>query len=229
MFDIAISFIFLSFLEIILGIDNLIVISLITNKVSKEYQQKARVIGLFLSLIFRLVLLCFIGFLLSFTNPLFSIYSIEFSTKDIIMFVGGLFLIYKGFESLIQEVSIKKQQESKLYNHSFFNAILQIILIDFVFSLDSLISAIGLTNNLYVIASAIIVSIIFMLFFAPFIASFIAKYHSLKIIALAFIFLIGIFLCLEGLHIYINKNYLYFALCFTLFVEFINIKSKKSI
>ncbi len=227
MLEITISFLFLSFLEIILGVDNLIVIALIANKLEAKYRNKARVIGLILSLVFRLILLFFIGFLLTFVHPLFSVFSMDFSFKDIIMILGGLFLIYKGGVALFEEIQPKEAKNSKA-TYGFFNAILQIVLIDFVFSLDSLISAIGITNNIPVIAGAIIVSIIFMLFFAPFIATFIEKYPSLKIIALSFILLIGIFLLCEGFKLHINKNYLYFSAVFSLLVEYINIKSKKA-
>lgn len=230
MMEILISFIFLSFLEIILGIDNLIFISLIVDKIKKEYQSMARIIGLSLSLIFRLLLLFFISFLLKLTIPLFSIFSTELSTKDLILIAGGIFLIYKASSSIYNEVESIEKPHSVGKNINFWYAIAQIIIIDFVFSLDSLITAVGMTNHMFVIAGAIISSIIFMLIFSSKINNVIKKYNSLKILALSFILMIGVLLIADGFHNKVSKGYIYFAMGFSLAVEFINIilHSKKS-
>ena len=231
--ELFISFLFLTFLEIILGIDNIIFIALITNKLPKHLQKQVRLLGLTLSLIFRLILLAFIGFLLRFNQPLFSLLDKNISVKDIIMIAGGLFLLAKATLAIHEDVTKihdhNQQSNQKIVVSGVLSAIVQIILVDLVFSLDSLITAIGITNNISVIAAAIIISIVFMVLFAPFVSNFIEKYPTLKMLAISFIMMIGIFLVLEGLSIHVSKGYIYFAMGFSLVVEFLNIlvKSKK--
>jgi predicted tellurium resistance membrane protein TerC len=226
MLDLVVSFWFLLFLEIILGVDNIIFIALLVNKLPLHLQKKARFIGLSLSLIFRLILLSFIGYLLQLSKPILQLWSFNFSIKDIIMLVGGLFLLYKATTSIHEEVSksITIKQNKTI---GFAGAISQIIFIDLIFSLDSLITAIGITSNLIVIALAIVISIIFMLIFAGKVAEFIANYPSLKMLALSFILMIGVFLMLEGFSIHVEKGYIYFAMGFSLVVELLNIFIKR--
>ena len=226
MLDLVVSFCFLLFLEIILGIDNIIFIALLVNKIPLHLQKKARFIGLSFSLIFRLVLLAFIGYLLQLSKPILHVWNFHLSIKDIIMLVGGLFLLYKATTSIHDELNPSHNiNQTKMMG--LVGAISQIIFIDLIFSLDSLITAIGITSNLIVISLAIVVSIIFMLIFAGKVSEFIAKYPSLKMLALSFILMIGVFLMLEGLSIHVEKGYIYFAMGFSLIVEFFNILIKR--
>lgn len=227
--ELILSFLVLSFLEIILGIDNLIFISLIANKVKESTRNKVRLFGLLLSLVLRLLMLFFIASLLKLTSPLFTIYEHGFSIKDVTMILGGLFLIIKGGMAIYEEVFLAHEKvlgNKALVSLGFFAAITQIIVIDFVFSLDSLITAIGLSKHYFVIAGAIIVSIIFMISFSRQVGHFIDTYPELKVLAILFIFLIGFILVFEGLGFHINKGYLYFAIGFSLSVEILNIIMK---
>ncbi|MDR0484614.1 MAG: TerC family protein [Alphaproteobacteria bacterium] len=233
MTELIISFLVLSFLEIILGIDNIIFISLIANKVKENIRNNVRLFGLLLSLALRLTMLFFITLLLKLTTPLFSIFTIGISVKDLIMILGGLFLIIKGGLSIYEEVflvheKVMTRKETVVAAGALYS-IIQIVIVDFVFSLDSLITAIGLTNHYLTIAGAIIVSVIFMIIFAPKVGYFIDNYPELKILAIVFIFLIGFILVLEGLSIHVNKSYLYFAIGFALLAEILNIIMKKNI
>lgn len=227
--ELILSFLVLSFLEIILGIDNIIFISLIANKVKENIRNQVRLFGLLLSLVLRLAMLFFIATPLQLTNPLFSIMGQGFSVKDLIMVAGGLFLIIKGGMSICEEVFLAHEKvlgHKDLVTTGVFAAIIQIIVVDFVFSLDSLITAIGLSNHYFVIAGAIIVSVIFMITFARQVGHFIDTYPELKVLAILFIFLIGFILVLEGFGIHVNKGYLYFAIGFSLTVEILNIIMK---
>jgi predicted tellurium resistance membrane protein TerC len=225
--ELLLSFLILTFLEIVLGIDNILFISLVTQKLKLEYQRRVRIIGLSLSLVFRLIMLLFIGALLKLSTPFFNYNNIHISIKDLIMILGGLFLIYKATLSIHAEVAHKENDLALKPQYSLFSGIVQIVIIDLVFSFDSLITAVGLTNHIYVIAAAIIVSILFMLAFAGVVNDFILKYPTLKVLALAFILMIGAFLILEGFGTHINKGYIYFAMGFSLAVETINILVKK--
>ncbi len=233
--ELVITFLMLSFLEIVLGIDNIVFISLIANKVALEKRKLVRMFGLSLSLILRLAMLFCITLLLALTEPIFSYYGINLSIKDLIMLVGGLFLVIKAAMALYEEVMPAKvidiKNPQKITGMT--SAIIQIIVIDFVFSLDSLITAIGLTNYYIIIAGSIIVSILFMIAFVKQTGEIIDKYPAIKVLAISFILLVGFILIAEGLSVHINKGYLYFAIAFSLFVSVINIimennRSKKT-
>ncbi len=224
--ELILSFLVLSFLEIILGIDNIVFISLIANKVKANIRARVRFFGLLLSLVLRVIMLFFIALLLKLTAPLYIVLNNEISVRDLIMITAGIFLVIKGSLSLYEEIFVlpKKtieQQEEK--TSGIFSVIIQIIIIDFVFSLDSLITAVGLSKNYYIIAGAIIVSGIFMIIFSPKVSYFIDKHPELKILAILFIFLIGFILMLEGLDFPVNKSYLYSIIVFSLIVEILNI------
>jgi predicted tellurium resistance membrane protein TerC len=226
----------LTFLEIILGIDNLIFIAIVVHKLPPHLRRNARVFGLSLALVIRILMLMTLSFVMGLTNPVFTISGVEFSWKDLLLIAGGLFLIGKSSSEIYQDTfkedikSDVKEDKIKTKN-SLIAAILQISLIDFVFSFDSVITAIGIThnipNNIPIIVIAIVISMFVMLFASQHISNFLAKYSSLKIIALAFIFMIGVILCADGINMPIQKGYLYFALFFTLAVECLNIISRK--
>jgi len=230
-YDLVFSFLTLTFLEIILGIDNLIFIALAVNKLDKKNRQSARLFGLSLALIIRILMLMTLSWVMTLTEPLFYLGEVGFSFKNFLLISGGLFLIVKSGWEVISDVFLKIDQENKQVKSSgkknYLAAILQITLIDFVFSFDSVITAIGMTNNIPVIIAAVIISMIVMLLASEKISHFLHTYPSLKIVALAFIFMIGVILLADGFHIVISKGYLYFSLFFTLAVESLNIVARK--
>ena len=222
--DIWISFLTLCALEIVLGIDNLIFISILTNKLPKDQQAKARQLGLTLALVMRVGLLFTISWIMGLKNDMFSIGSIGISGRDIILILGGLFLIYKSVNEIHEKVENAHDTENKLSKIVSFNTvILQIILIDMVFSLDSVITAVGMTDYIGVMIAAVMVSMVIMMISASSISDFVNRHPAVKILALAFLIMIGIALVAEGLDFHIPKGYIYFSMAFAMLVEFINI------
>ncbi len=214
----------LTIVEIILGIDNIIFISIITNKVKKESRNKARVTGLLLALILRIIMLFGLSWFIGLTKPIFY----EFSIKDLILLFGGAFLIFKSVIEISHKINgnfDEKIQTDK--SVSLKSIIWQIVAIDFVFSVDSILTAIGLTEILLIMIIAVIISILFMIIYSSKISDIIDRYPSLEILALCFLILIGFTLILEAAHIEIPKGFIYFALFFTLGVELVNIKFRR--
>lgn len=214
----------LTIIEIILGIDNIIFISIVTNKVKKESRNKARVTGLLLALILRIIMLFGLTWFIGLTKPILY----DFSIKDLILFFGGGFLIFKSVIEISHKINgnfDEKIQTDK--SVSLKSIIWQIVAIDFVFSVDSILTAIGLTEILLVMVIAVIISILFMIIYSSKISDIIDRYPSLEILALCFLILIGFTLILEAAHIEIPKGFIYFALFFTLGVELINIKFRR--
>ena len=214
----------LTIVEIILGIDNIIFISIITNKVKKESRNKARVTGLLLALILRIIMLFGLSWFIGLTKPIFY----EFSIKDLILLFGGGFLIFKSVIEISHKINgnfDEKIQTDK--SVSLKSIIWQIVAIDFVFSVDSILTAIGLTEILLIMIIAVIISILFMIVYSSKISDIIDRYPSLEILALCFLILIGFTLILEAAHIEIPKGFIYFALFFTLGVELVNIKFRR--
>jgi len=228
--DILLSIITLTFLEIVLGIDNLIFIALAVAKLPAKDRKVARAFGLSLALIIRILMLLTLSWVMSLTDPLFYVGSLGFSFKNFLLIFGGLFLIVKsGLEIGNDVLGIHDSKEEKKVNaaKNMIAAILQITLIDFIFSFDSIITAVGMTNNIPIIVTAIIISMILMLVASERLSYFLHTYPSLKIVALAFIFMIGVILLADGMHMVISKAYLYFALFFTISVESLNIIARK--
>ena len=223
--EIIISLITLVFLEIILGIDNIIFISLLTDKLPSEQQKKARFIGLSLALILRLILLAGISWILKLDQALFTVFKNSFSGKDIILLAGGLFLLYKGSKEIFEKTEDKEKEEVKP-GQSFNSIIGQILILDLVFSVDSIITAVGLVDELWIMYVAVIASITIMLMVAKNISEFINKHPSLKILALCFLMMIGLALIAEGFKIHIPKVYIYFSMAFSFLVNMIQIKKK---
>ena len=223
--DIWISFLTLCALEIVLGIDNLIFISILTNKLPKEKQAKARQLGLGLALIMRIGLLFSISWIMSLKTDLFTIGSVGISGRDIILILGGLFLIYKSVREIHEKVENAHATEAELSKTNGFGAVIvQIILIDMVFSLDSVITAVGMTDNVSVMIAAVIVSIVIMMLSASTISDFVNRHPAIKVLALAFLIMIGVALLAEGMDFHIPKGYIYFSMAFAIGVEVINIK-----
>jgi len=221
--QIWISFITLTVLEIILGIDNIVIISLLTDKLPYNQQARARTIGISLALLTRILLLLSIAWLASLTIPLFSLLGVTFSVRDLILLSGGLFLLFKGtheIHSLLEREDIKVKEKIRT---TFVAIIVQIILFDIVFSLDSVITAIGMAQKLGVMIAAIVTAIIIMLAASHIISAFIQHHPSLKMLALSFLLMVGVTLIGEGLEFHIPKGYIYFSMGFSGFVETLNI------
>ena len=222
--DIWISFLTLCALEIVLGIDNLIFISILTNKLPKQQQAKARQLGLSLALGMRIGLLFSISWIMGLKDDLFTVGSMGISGRDIILILGGLFLIYKSVTEIHEKVENAHKKEDELSKIASFNAVIvQIILIDMIFSLDSVITAVGMTDYVGVMVAAVIVSMVIMMLSARTIGDFVNRHPAIKVLALAFLIMIGSALVAEGLDFHIPKGYIYFSMAFAMVVESINI------
>jgi predicted tellurium resistance membrane protein TerC len=219
----------LTFLEIVLGIDNIIFISIVAGKLPQNQQKRARFIGLSLALITRVILLFGITWLVGLTAPVFTIKEFALSWKDIILLAGGLFLIAKSTSEIHHKVEGKAEKENKALKGAtvFGKAIFQIVLLDIIFSFDSILTAVGLTNEIMLMVIAVIISILVMMIFAGAISDFINRHPTLQILALSFLILIGFMLGVESFHIHVPKGYIYFAVFFSLIVEVINIRMRK--
>jgi predicted tellurium resistance membrane protein TerC len=228
----------LTLLEIVLGIDNIIFISIITDKLDKTDQRKARIIGLSLALIIRLLLLTLVSWIMSMDkNPLFIVFEHPITVHDLILLAGGLFLIYKATKEMHSSVKGSDEEAERKQSSRLGAVITQIVLIDIVFSFDSVISAIGMTNDishethgnpLIIIYAAVIISMIVMLIFARPISDFINNRPTIKMIALGFLVTIGVILIAEAFGEEIPKGYIYFAMVYALILEFLNIRARRN-
>ncbi|HKL03970.1 MAG TPA: TerC family protein [Cryomorphaceae bacterium] len=225
--DTWIALLTLTFLEIVLGVDNIIFISIVSNKLPQEQQKKARLIGLSLALIMRILLLMGITFIIQAKEPLFSVFEQDFSIRDLILISGGLFLLAKSTTEIYGKVEGEDHQERAVKTRSFASALTQIVLLDIVFSFDSILTAIGLTDEILLMIIAVVVSIIIMMIFAGSISTFINKHPSLQILALSFLILIGFMLAIEGFDQHVPKGYIYFAVFFSLLIEIINMRMRR--
>ncbi len=214
-------------LEIVLGVDNIIFISIVTNKLSPSVQKRARMIGLGFAMIFRLGLLLIITWLIGLTKPILTIASFDFSGRDIILLIGGLFLIAKSTSEINSKMEGISHEKKNTKTYSFKMAIFQIILLDLIFSFDSILTAIGLTDAIVLMVIAIIVSVLVMMIYAERISAIIKQYPSLEVLALAFLILIGFTLILDGLQMHVPKGYVYSAVAFSLGVQLLLIKIRK--
>ncbi len=223
----------LTLLEIVLGVDNIIFISLLTNKLPPERRKTARTAGIGLALLFRIVMLLGITWIIGFTQPLFTIFGFTATGRDIVLLAGGLFLIGKSTTEIHHKMNEggrdedKAEKKKQAAHKSFLAIILQIGLLDIVFSFDSILTAIGMTDELIIMIIAVVISLIIMLVFAGKIAAFIEKYPTLQVLALAFLILIGFVLIADGLHQHISKGYIYAAVVFSLLVEVVNIRMRR--
>lgn len=235
-----ISLLTLSILEIVLGIDNIIFISIAVDKLPRQLQSKARTIGLVLALLVRTVLLFFIGFIAGLKDPFFHLGSYGVSGKAMILFAGGVFLLVKTWQEIQEKMYHDDDEIGPTKGKNTFKAvILQIIIIDFVFSFDSILAAVGLSGVVLIMVSAVVISMFLMILFSGLVADFINKNPGIKMIALSFLLVIGGILVAEALvdcynttlpaekHIEINKNYAYIALAFAMMIELFNIKERK--
>jgi predicted tellurium resistance membrane protein TerC len=217
----------LTLLEIVLGIDNIIFISIVAGKLPKETQSKARLIGLSLALIARVALLFSLTWIMQLTMPLFTVIGEEISGRDIILIAGGLFLLGKSTFEIHERLEGSEHGSAVKAQPSFRSTIIQIILLDLVFSLDSVITAVGMVDEILIMIIAVVIAIVFMMLFSGKISAFVHKHPTIKMLALSFLLLIGISLVAEGLDQHIPKGYIYFAMAFSVFVEMLNMRMKK--
>ncbi|MCC7051066.1 MAG: TerC family protein [Bacteroidia bacterium] len=212
-------------LEVILGIDNIIFISILTGKLPSSQKDKLRYWGLGLAMLIRLLLLTVISWLLKLDATLFSILDIDFSGKGLILISGGLFLLYKSTKEILHNTeTIEHEDLSAIKASSFRKLVLEIIVLDLVFSIDSIITAIGMVQQLWIMYTAVIVAVSIMLVASKPIAAFINKHPSFKILALCFLMMIGVSLIAEGMHFEIPKGYIYFSMAFAFMVDLIQLK-----
>jgi predicted tellurium resistance membrane protein TerC len=221
-----ISLLTLTFLEIVLGIDNIVFISIVSGRLPLSQQSKARNIGITLALIVRILLLLGVNWIIGLRAPIFTIQEFTLSYRDLILVIGGLFLLAKSTSEMHAKLE-GKHEDRNVKVLTFRSAIIQIVLLDLVFSLDSILTAVGLVENLAIIIIAIVISLGVMLIFSKKISSFINNHPTMKLLAISFLLMIGMVLVMEGLHVHVPKGYIYFSMAFALGVEILNMKIRK--
>jgi len=225
--EVIIALVTLTFLEIVLGVDNIIFISILSGKLPKEQQRRARRVGLMAAMLMRLALLGSIWVIAGLTSPLFHVMGQDISGRDLILIGGGLFLIAKATYEIHDKLEGHGAHGPNKVVATFGSVIAQVMLLDIVFSLDSVITAIGMAEHLWVMATAVILAVMVMLFAAEPISEFVEAHPTIKILALSFLLLIGLSLVADGLGQHLSKGYIYFAMGFSVFVEMINIRVRK--
>jgi predicted tellurium resistance membrane protein TerC len=214
----------LTILEIVLGVDNIIFITILVSRLPKGQQKRARVIGLSLAMGMRILLLLSITWVMSLTRPLFALWTLEFSGRDLILILGGLFLLVKSTLEIHGSLEGKSPEARPATHAGFLNTLAQIALLDMIFSLDSVITAVGLAKEVAVMIVAIVIAILVMMASAAAIGAFVDRHPTIKMLALSFLILIGVTLLGEGFHFHIPKGYVYFAMAFSFGVEMLNLK-----
>jgi predicted tellurium resistance membrane protein TerC len=229
--DIWLALLTLTALEIVLGVDNIIFLSIVVAKLPKEQQSRARTFGLAGAYVTRVGLLLSLAWLASLTKPLFSAFAHDISSRDLVLILGGLFLLYKSVVEIHESVEGAHEETGKSGKivAGFWSAIIQIMILDIVFSLDSVITAIGMTNHVPVMVTAITIAIIVMMFFAGPLSAFVDRHPTVKMLALSFLIMIGGALIAEGIGVHVPKGYIYFAMAFSVSVEMLNLRLKKSL
>lgn len=222
-----VSLLTLTFLEIVLGIDNIIFISILTGKLPTEEREKARITGLVIALFFRIGLLLGISYIANLVQPLITVFGLAFSGRDLILLAGGLFLLVKSVLEIHDKLEGEEGDSDRKVQPKFWNIIIQIIILDLVFSLDSVITAVGLVQHVSIMIIAIVISMIIMIMFAGKVSEFIHRHPTIKMLALSFLLMIGLLLFVEAFHIEVPKGYVYFAMAFSFLVEMLNIKMRK--
>jgi predicted tellurium resistance membrane protein TerC len=223
-----IALVTLTSLEIVLGIDNIVFVVVVTNKLPEAVRANARRLGIGLAMVTRIVLLLAISAIMGLTAPLFTILNHTVSGRDIVLLAGGLFLLAKATHEIhdkLEESGAAKDMVRASYSYT--SAIIQITLLDMVFSLDSVITAVGMAQHVTVMVAAIVIAVAVMLFFAGPVSAFVSNHPTVQMLAFSFLLLVGIFLMAEGMHKHIDRGYIYFAMAFSLFVEFLNLRVKK--
>ncbi|MEZ4630643.1 MAG: TerC family protein [Deinococcales bacterium] len=215
-------------LEIVLGIDNIVFISILSGKLPKSQQQRSRNLGLWLAMLIRIGLLFSISWIMSLTKPLFSVFGIDFDGKAIILIIGGLFLLAKSTIEIHDKLEGDEGHADSQIGSSFASVMFQMTLLNIVFSLDSVITAVGMVEHIEVMIAAVVISTLVMLASAGGISRFVESHPTVKMLALCFLLLIGMSLVAEGLHFHIEKGYIYFAMGFSVFVEMLNLQLRRS-
>lgn len=219
----------LTALEIVLGIDNIVMISILSGELPQARQKRARRLGLAFALISRILLLLTLSWIMHLVEPLFSIGPLSITGKDLVLIAGGLFLIWKGSVEIWHKVEFIQEKEGHARaRSSVAMVVFQIVLLDIVFSLDSVITAVGMSNELLIMVLAVVIAVVIMLVAAELISDFVNKHATVKVLALAFLVMVGVVLLLDGLGLHIDKNYLYAAMGFCVLVELLNLRMKKN-
>ncbi len=218
----------LTVLEIVLGIDNVIFISILAGKLPANQRDRARIWGLSLAMIMRIALLFSISWVIGLTEPFFSVFGRDISGRDLILFGGGLFLLYKATTEIHERLEGEEEHAGGRAGATFTGVIIQILLLDIVFSLDSVITAVGMADDLGVMVAAVVIAVGVMLFASGPISTFVQRHPTVKILALSFLLLIGMSLIAEGFHQHIPKGYIYAAMAFSVFVEVLNLRLRRS-
>ncbi|NJD92417.1 MAG: TerC family protein [Geobacter sp.] len=214
----------LTSLEIVLGIDNIIFISILAGRLPQEQREKARLVGLGLAMFIRVALLFSLTWLMGLTAPLFTVIGNEISGRDLILISGGLFLLWKSTMEIHEKLEGEEGQSTIKAGATFGRVIVQILLLDIVFSLDSIITALGMAGQLAVMVAAVVIAVGFMMLFSGKISAFVERHPTIKILALSFLILIGVALIGDGLDMHIPKGYIYFAMAFSVMVEMLNLR-----
>jgi predicted tellurium resistance membrane protein TerC len=222
-----IAFLTLVALEIVLGVDNIIFISILAGKLPAGQQDRARYIGLTLALVMRVLLLFSLSWVIALTAPLFTVWAEEISGRDLILILGGLFLLAKATFEIHENLEGERGHASSQVRATFTAVIVQIFLLDAVFSLDSVITAIGMVEQIEIMIAAVVVAIVFMMVFAGAVGNFVQRHPTVKMLALSFLLLIGLTLIVEGFDVHIPKGYIYFAMGFSVFVEMLNLRLRR--
>jgi len=217
----------LTFLEIVLGIDNIIFISIVTNRLPKDMQRKIRNTGLLLAMVFRSLLLLTISFFIRLTKPLFTVFELGISVRDLVLIAGGIFLVIKSVMEIHTKMEGEEHTRQVSVKSGVLSVLLQIVVLDLIFSFDSILTAIGLSDQVLLMIIAIVVAIAVMMLFAGKVSQFINAHPTLQVLALSFLILIGFMLVIDGFHYHVPKGYLYFAVFFALVVEIINIRIRR--
>ncbi len=225
-----IAFFTLTALELVLGIDNIIFISILVDRLPKQSREKTRRIGLFFAMFMRIGLLLLLSWMVGATEPLFSVLGHPFSPRDIILFLGGLFLLWKSTQEIHELLEGEEETHTrKQVKASFAAVVMQIMVIDLVFSLDSIITAVGMARDVAVMIAAVVASVGLMMLFARYIGEFVSEHPSIKMLALSFLLIVGMALAAEGLGHHVPKGYIYFAMAFSLAVEMLNLRMRKNL
>ena len=223
-----IAFATLTALELVLGIDNIVFISILAGKLPADQQKRARTIGLGLAMLMRVGLLFSLSWIIRLTAPLFTILGNEISGRDLILLAGGVFLLGKGTHEIHAKLEGEEGHASTRVRPSFVGVLVQIALLDIVFSLDSVITAVGMVDQIAIMITAVVVAVVFMMVFSGPISGFVDRHPTVKILALSFLLLIGMTLVAEAFDRHIPKGYIYFAMAFSVFVEMLNLKLRKT-